>query len=103
MSRPGMTPTEYAEEVEFLVSCGTSHHEILARLGATSTAVAKGLRRAGRPDLARPFDAIRGHERAANKTCECGAPVLTYRAVRCFDCGHRVRVETRRANEERAA
>lgn len=103
MTRPGMSPAEYVEEVSFLVSCGTSYNEIMSRLGATSTAIAKGLRRAGRPDLARPFDNIRGRERAAAKVCACGAPVKSHRSLRCFACGHRARVETRRANEERAA
>lgn len=103
MSRPGMSPAEYVEEVEFLTSLGVSSNEILTRLGTTTTAITKGLRRAGRPDLARPFDRLRGLERAAGRVCACGAPVKSHRRSQCFACGHKQRVRTRRANEERAA
>ena len=90
-----MTRHEAVEEVEFLTSCGESPERIIERLGTTATALAKSLRRADRPDLARPFECIRNKQRAEGRTCACGNPIKTYHHNRCWDCGQRARVQTR--------
>jgi ribosomal protein L37E len=86
----------YAEEVEFLRSCGLGDGEILRRLNTTATALSRALYRADRPDLARPFERIaRGSRR--NGTCrDCGTATNRVSSVRCVPCGYTYR-ESRRA------
>ncbi len=47
---------EVAEDVEWLTGCPAE--EITTRIGMTPSAIARALRRAGRPDLARAFDRL---------------------------------------------
>jgi hypothetical protein len=55
----------YVEEVEHLTRCGSSPRQILAALGVGAEALARGLTREGRRDLARPFWRVRHEERVA--------------------------------------
>jgi hypothetical protein len=80
------------EEVEFLRSCAVSDAEIVRRMGTTAGALGKALRRAGRADLARPFESLYARTRAVGRRCECGAPIASLSGKRCVPCGHRARV-----------
>jgi hypothetical protein len=56
---------DVVEEVAFLHMCGVSAYEWAARLGMTNGALSRALYRAGRADLARPVERIRGRYRRA--------------------------------------
>lgn len=74
----------YAEEVEFLTSCGVTPLQIPTRLGVKPPTLNRALYRAGRPELARLF----GPEvtRSRKRTCQhCGGP-CDQKYNRCFDC-----------------
>lgn len=80
-----MTPAVVvAEEAEFLLSCGVAPERIAEQLGIKLVSVAKACYRAGRADLARPFD--NAGKRADTHPCaDCGAQVSA-KATRCTDC-----------------
>jgi hypothetical protein len=68
-----MRRADVLDEVQFLREVGESDAAICARLDMTPAAVARALQRAGRPDLARPFEQLR--ERPLPGTCRfCGRP-----------------------------
>lgn len=75
----------YVDEVEHLTSFGMSPTRILDALGVGAEALARGLSRAGRRDLARPYWRLRREERS--RPCvDCGQ-TCSYRAQRCRRCG----------------
>ena len=57
----------YVEDVEFLREQGAGDAEILTQLKVTAHALSRGLYRAGRPDLGRPFARI---AKAARSTAD---------------------------------
>lgn len=74
----------YAEEVEFLRSCGLSPERIAERLGVTPGNLNRALYRAGRNDLARMFNPAT--KQARRHPCvHCGAP-CDQKVSRCWDC-----------------
>lgn len=84
----------YAEEVDFLVSCGESAHAILERLGVTGVALNRALYREGRNDLARLFGSKEFIPRGHGSCLDCATRIHTA-SKRCRDCefvrryGHR--------------
>lgn len=86
-----MTPDEYLEEVEFLRSCGTSDAQIATRLGVQPGSVAKAVRRAGRPDLAAPFERLANAARPRGprdrkKVCPGCGGVCNAKSRACMAC-----------------
>lgn len=79
----------YVEEVEHLSSFGSSPQAILDSLGVSAQALARGLTRAGRRDLARPFWRLRTKERG-RQCVDCGTD-CSYRSQRCHPCAIAVR------------
>jgi hypothetical protein len=79
----------YAEEVEFLLSCGESPRTILDRLGVTAANLERALQRAERHDLARRFGkrALQpGRGRHKRGQCvDCGTSVWDT-SERCRPC-----------------
>ena len=74
-----------AEDVEWLLSAGVGHTEIAARLKLKPGSVARALYRAGRPDLARPFNSL--HVRSRDRQCvDCGGR-CSHTSTRCTACG----------------
>ena len=87
-----MTPKEIVvEEVEFMTSCGVPVNQIARALGISLTGVSRACRRAGRPELATPFD--RAYKAERKKPCsDCGTPIYNdARRERCHPCAMRHR------------
>jgi hypothetical protein len=83
----------YAEEVEFLTSCGESPRVILQRLNVTAVALNRALHREGRHDLARLFGSREfiPRDRAKRGRCmDCQTPVYEANS-RCRPCSDRHR------------
>ena len=82
------------EDLEWLLEEGSSHEEIANRLGFKPGTLARRLHRAGRHDLARPFDRIDGLRRL-RKCMDCAKPGINKNARRCRDCSNRAIAATR--------
>ena len=81
-----VAPENTVEEVEFFRSCGVDARDIARSLGVKPGTVAQRLRRAGRRDLARPFDALAQADRPGHPCEECGAEVRGKTGRWCVDC-----------------
>lgn len=79
-----MKSADVVEEVEFLLSCGVSAFRIAAQLGMKPGSVERALHRAGRPDLAPRFTALR-HAEERVPCPECG-DLIGRKAKRCYPC-----------------
>ena len=75
---------DLVEDVEFLLQHGADLDEVSKRLGRSVGALARGLYRAGRPDLARPFERLRKYrERGACEDCCAETSRFGRRCVPC--------------------
>jgi hypothetical protein len=81
-------PVERAAVVVRLHDLGVPPEDIVAHLGTTPGAIETALRRAKRPDLARPFGRLSNWRRHDN--CECGR-VKQARSKQCTGCAAKVR------------
>lgn len=63
MTAPSQRVLDYLEDVEYLLNVGEHPSRIAKRVGTSTAAIIKAARRAGRLDLARPFDNYRKTQR----------------------------------------
>ena len=85
---------DLVEDVEFLIQYGATPDEVATRLGRTVGAIARGLYRSERPDLARPFERLRKERDRAKVCADCGAKCSHYQrgeVTRCRVCAQRAR------------
>ena len=97
MSHPTNLRDALAEDVEWMLHNGEGISQILTRLGRTPTAIARALYRAGRGDLATPFNRL--VLQAKRHPChDCGRPGVNRNADRCARCAAIVREAKKRAS-----
>lgn len=85
MKGVGPVAQGYVEDVEFLVSTGETAPAIAARLGRAPATLSRALYRAGRADLARPFERLAQAVRAPGVCAFCGGP-CDHKARSCWRC-----------------
>jgi hypothetical protein len=77
----------YAEEVEHMLSMGSSPAQAAEQLGLHPASLARALYREGRDDLARPVQNVAAYHRQGK--CEhCGANTSKPGRTRCRPCGN---------------
>jgi hypothetical protein len=80
---------ELVAEVEHLTRNGSSPRDTATRLGTTLSAIAQATTRAGRPDLAKPFEKARNQDRM-HPCLDCDTLVV-HGALRCRPHGFQAR------------